>query len=175
MSRCSRQELLGWRFIRTGDRLLDPAPCRTSRHRLQDRSSTCSSSKRDVEEQPIADRPTCARARQPGKAGLTAIVQVTISIAMTYRTMLFTFAVSLACGVAMPAWSEDTPSNMSPGVDDPLAGPRTAIANGAWVHAVTLLEEARRSGVDSAVGAGPCTPRRVGVHGRGVSDAAPPR
>lgn len=69
---------------------------------------------------------------------------------MIYRTMSFAFAVSLAWGFATPAWSEDTPSNMSQGVADPLAGPRTAIANGSWVQAVTLLEEARRSGVDSA-------------------------
>lgn len=69
---------------------------------------------------------------------------------MIHHVMFVAFAVSLAWGVATPAWSEDTPSNMSPHSADPLTGPRTAIANRAWVQAVTLLEEARQSGVDSA-------------------------
>jgi tetratricopeptide (TPR) repeat protein len=55
----------------------------------------------------------------------------------------------MASCVFTPAWSADTPSNMSAPTADALLPARQAIERRDWPAALALLEQARQNGLDS--------------------------
>ncbi len=65
-------------------------------------------------------------------------------------SQLLLFASLLACTIALPARSADTPSNMSAAEVDPLGLARQAIERRDWSDALVQLQQARQNGLDSA-------------------------